>query len=523
MVNFCSNCGKKVTLSARFCPECGYNLQQMPKKETKQEHTEKKVNIYELGEKLEEAVENIFQAKGFITSRRKRLRGKSGTINEIDVLAEKGNKKIAVECKNLSSDIGQEYIRNFCFKLDELNIIKGYFATNSDYTSGARLLAQHRNITLWNRENLMESIYSITIGRFGQSQRIQLKNALPHNIDYSVATKLNFKNYKDIEVLDHPELIYHPYYSIEYSFKATYRDPTKKIHKFSDKGTIFIDAIDGRVLNYKGFTSKVISKIRMPFTKGDEKPRTKLLKELGRYKKATNYNFSVTNDFHVNKIEPEITSRFATRLASDFIIEKNSKTITYRPKSSKSMLDSIKLVKFIPKKKQIMIKKTSFFYVPKWSINFASKNIEYSRQLFAHSGTVLEDTIAYCPEHFEIGGLKFHTKNSIAVCEICGQALCEDHVKQCPVCGKWLCYDHGIECEGCRTLFCLEHISRNCGVCDKPLCDSCITQCPICNRIYSRTHEVVCDKCEKFVCPTCVVTEGFLRKKHYCLTCRAIV
>lgn len=120
------------------------------------------------------------------------MRGKSGTINEIDVLAEKGGKTIAVECKNLSSDIGQEHIRNFWVKLDELNILKGYFATNSDYTSGARLLAQHRNITLWNRENFMESIYSISIGRFGQSQRIQLKNALPNNIDYSVATKLNF-------------------------------------------------------------------------------------------------------------------------------------------------------------------------------------------------------------------------------------------------------------------------------------------------------------------------------------------
>ena len=39
-------------------------------------------------------------------------------------------------------------------KLDELNIRKGYFATNSDYTSGARPFAEQRNITLWNRENL---------------------------------------------------------------------------------------------------------------------------------------------------------------------------------------------------------------------------------------------------------------------------------------------------------------------------------------------------------------------------------
>ncbi len=523
MVNFCSNCGKKVTLSASFCPECGLYLQQMPKNETKQEQNRKKVNIYELGEKFEQVVENIFQAKGYITTRRKRLRGKSGNINEIDILAEKGGRKIAVECKNLSSDIGSDHIRIFWVKLIELNIPKGYFAANSDFTSGARQFAQQQNITLWNRENVRENYFSIKIGRFGQNQRIQLKNALPHNIDYNDATKLNLKNIKDIEVLDSPELIYHPYYSIEYSFKATYRDPTKKIHKFSDKGTIFIDAIDGRVLNYKGFTSKVINKIRMPFTKSDEKPRTKLLNELSRYKKATNYDVSVTNDFLVNKIEPEITNRFAKRLASDFIVDKNSRTITYRPKSSKSRLVGVKLVKFIPKKNQIMIKKTSFFYVPKWSMFFASKNVEYSRQLFAYSGTVLEDTIVYCPEHIEIGSLKLRTKNSIAVCDTCGQALCENHVKPCPVCGKWLCYNHGIECEGCRNLFCLEHISHNCGICNKSLCESCTTRCPICNRIYSRTHEIVCDKCDKFVCPSCIVTEGFLRKKHYCLTCRDMI
>ena len=523
MVNFCPNCGNKITDSAKFCSKCGYSLQQISKNETKQVQTEKTANIYELGEKLEEAVATIFQAKGYNTSRRKRLRGKSGTINEIDILAEKGGKTIAVECKNLSSDIGQEDIRNFWVKLDELNIRKGYFATNSDYTSGARLFAQQRNITLWNQENLMESIYSISIGRFGQGHRIQLKNALPYNIDYRVATKLNLKNVKDVEVLDLPELIYHPYYSIAYSFKATYRDPTKKSHKFSDKGTIFVDAIDGRVLNYKGFTSKVISKLRMPFTKGDEKPRTKLLNELSRYQKATNYDVSVTNDFHVNKMEPEITSRFATKLAVDFIIDKNSKNITYRPKSSTSMLDTIKVVKFIPQKDQMMIKKPSFFFVPKWSITFVSKDIEYSRQLFAYSGTVVEDTIAYCPEHFEMGGLKFHTKNSVAVCEICGQALCEDHVKQCPVCGKWLCYHHGVECEGCRNLFCLEHISHNCGICGKPLCDTCTTQCPICNRLYSRTHEVMCEKCERFVCSSCIVTEGFLRKKHYCKNCHDLI
>ncbi len=50
------------------------------------------------------------------------------------------------------------------------------------------------------------------------------------------------------------------------------------------------------------------------------------------------------------------------------IVENNSRTITYRPKSSKSRLVAIKSVKFIPQNRQIMIKKTSLYYVSKWSI-----------------------------------------------------------------------------------------------------------------------------------------------------------
>ena len=117
-----------------------------------------------------------------------------------------------------------------------------------------------------------------------------------------------------------------------------------------------------------------------------------------------------------------------------------------------------------------------FFYIPKWNISFATKDVDYSRELYACSGSIIEDTIAFCPEHTSLGRIKFVTKINVAVCEDCGQAFCEEHIKQCPMCGKWLCLDHGIECEACGRLFCSEHISIYCNICGKPLCDSCAIQ-----------------------------------------------
>jgi len=517
MFKSCPECGNVLPSSAKFCPECGHKLTRFLKYKAEKKdavHT-RELNISELGEKLEEAVEMIFQARGFKTFRRRRLKGKSGTINEIDVLAKKGDKVIAVECKNLATAIGQDHVRNFCFKLNELNIKKGYFASNSEFTSGARQLAQQRNITLWTRENLMEMIYAVTIGRYKLGQKIQFKRALPCKVDFDLAIQLNLENKEKVNILE-SELVYHPYFSVEYLYKAIYHDPSRKVHKFSDEGTVFIDAIDGKVVNFKGVTSKILAKV---FLKREETVRSEVLNELRFYEKATNYSVVVNNNFQINKMEPEITVRFAKKLALDFIIQKNTKSVSYSPKTG-SLLET-KWVTFKPKRKQVMIKKIVFFYVPKWNITFSCKDIDYSRKMFAYSGNLIEDTIAFCPEHFSLGNIQLISKRSIAVCEVCGKALCEDHVKKCPVCGKWLCYKHGVKCNVCGNLFCSEHAATICEICGNIICDSCATQCPICNKTYGKPHEVTCDDCGAIVCSSCIVTEGLLRRKHYCIKCKA--
>ena len=71
--------------------------------------------------------------------------------------------------------------------------------------------------------------------------------------------------------------------------------------------------------------------------------------------------------------------------------------------------------------------------------------------MLACSGTILEDTLSHCPKHMKIGALRFSSNKSIAVCEVCGESLCETHVKPCPACGKWLCEEHGLDCSVCQN------------------------------------------------------------------------
>lgn len=532
MPKFCPNCGKQLNdPEANFCENCGFALKKKPVPEESiageepYEEEALRVSIFDIGNKLEEVVEKIFRAQGYETERRKRLVGKSGTHSEIDVVAKKSGRIIAVECKNYAEPVGIEKVRDFAQKLQDLGF-EGIFVAYNGFTEGAEQFAQSQRIQMWDHGELSEKWLTISVGRVEsrRGQSLTLEYALPLNIDFTNATHIELQNKDKVKVID-TELIYHPYLAIGYSFRGQVKDPTKKLHRFEEKDVLFVDALDGKVLNPMpekgvGVLKKTLQTLVSTRAHVENERNKKLLKELRDKKPSAKYSLDIENDYRVSKLKPIIKPRQAIAASIDFIIDKNTQEIAYHPKTKdENFFPETKYMTYVPKRNDIQITREDVIIIPRWSIDFDSLGRGYKKEILACSGTILEDTLSYCPKHFKIGALTIISKKTIAVCEICGQSLCEDHVKRCPVCNKWLCEDHGIECSECHNRFCKEHINLTCPICNLPLCNSCMIICPICNRHYGRKHAVKCDKCNILVCPDCVVTSGLIRKTRLCKKC----
>ena len=141
-MKFCPECGSQLPLGpAKFCPNCGKSLSDLAQSnifEQKDPNDSGEPDIYSLGVKLEQMVEQIMKNKGFSTDRRIKLRGQSGTFNQIDVLAKRDNDVLAVECKNYGEArlVGIKEIRDFQSKLQDLpQINHAMFVTNIKFTS----------------------------------------------------------------------------------------------------------------------------------------------------------------------------------------------------------------------------------------------------------------------------------------------------------------------------------------------------------------------------------------------------
>ena len=520
--------------NAKFCQECGFALHAVSTSEQRiteekiEGHKELKASIFELGNRLEEMVERILQAEGYVTVRRQRLVGKSGNQFEIDVIGKKSDRIIAIECKNYKEPVGLDKLTHFATKLEELGFKgKGIFVSPSDFTSDAAQFAQFRNIQTWTYDEITEKWMAVSLGRVEsrKGQSLTVEYALPLNVDFIQATKIDLQNKDKIEFGKTPELIYHPYFSIEYSFKTQVKDPTKKLHKLEDKDTLFIDALTGRVLNPMpekgiGILAKALKAVAFARVRSENERTKKLLQELRSKKPLRTYDIDIKNDYTVSKLRPIIRPREADGIAIDFVIEKNTQMITYYPETDEeSFFPETESISYTPRKTDIRIIRKEMVAIPRWSVEFDSLGTRYAREILACSGTVLEDTLSYCPRHFKLGAITIVSKKTVAVCEICGQSFCEDHVRRCPICSKWLCEEHGIDCDVCENRFCKEHISLTCPICDASICNSCAITCPICNVKYGKNHAVTCDKCRTLVCPNCVTTTGLIRKTRICKRC----
>jgi hypothetical protein len=547
---FCPKCGKDIRELVNYCPNCSFpvaNLfkevegSQMPqqpvdtplttgttevaisKELVKEAPKEAQIKVYELGTRLEEVVEKIYQAEGFETRRRLKLQGKSGALNEIDIVAKKGERTTAVECKNYSNQVSIDKLRDFWAKIQDINPSwRGVFVAYNDFSSEAETFAKSTRIEMMGHDELNEKWTAISIGRTTRrGETIELEYALPLSIDYLKATQIHLQNKELVKTID-AGLMFHPYFKINYHFQGQKKDPAKKAHTFEDQGRVYVDALDGKVLNPRPTSDlRVIAKtISTLFSSKERLESENTKKTILEIKKGnpSKYSLAVGDNYEVNKLESGIDPRDAVETSIDYVIDKNTHTIPYYLRNDDTS-DPPRLLKYVPNRHDVRILNKEFALVPKWIIHFESKGIVYVREIFGNSGTIIEDSISICPKHLKIGIIGLPPKTTIAVCAICGQSLCEDHVKRCSICGKWVCKEHGQECDICKNTFCNEHPIGQCSICGAKICYDCLETCPVCNMQYGKDHSQKCDKCGISVCSRCLITEGLFRKTRTCKKC----
>ncbi|MCX9085670.1 MAG: restriction endonuclease [Candidatus Methanoperedens sp.] len=557
MPKFCHNCGKPVKVEdAKFCIECGVSFTEKSIEEIKVNKNESAVvskkNIKsetemepilnenmsplsnkDIGNMLEAFTAEILVAEGFKVEKNVRKKLDSKSIAEWDIIATKKIKDKTftriVECKNYGNSVQREKIDAFDGKLSSFSEIKNPNAlfVSQSFSSGARSQAEYKNIELWDFKDLTERHVLSKIGRYGNQQKeIIIPYALPLLIDYTKITNLELKNSDKVSI-NRAKLFWRPFYKIKYSLNVSKSDPSGKSHTLKDEGLCFVDAQDGAVLNLPTPKENDTLLDIFPTIKFKDSEEDLFLKEL-KHESDHDYRIQITDEYQSIQIDPKISKHIARENAIGSIIYANTKTFNYEVKGKKRKSDDFDFdfpetrdFTIVPKKGDIIIKDTQIIHVPKWDIEFISGEKIYRREVIGHKGTIISDSISHCPQH-KIIGLELFKKNTKAVCETDGKALCKDHVFQCPTCKKWNCDEHSMKCTICGTHYCSEHITNKCSDCESLVCYECSLKCPICGQNHCKKHWVKCDKCNTEICLSCTTTKTSMLvfKKYLCKKCQ---
>lgn len=553
-MSFCTKCGAQtIDKSAKFCYKCGAPLviedieQPVKKKEeTGEVETIKKEDVefasdedivsktfnaeirgaraHELGVKLEMAVEKILKAEGYTTERRKRMGEK--VKSEMDIVALKTRKgykdEIIVECKNYSSPIPVKEVQAFESKMRALGKKNGLFAAIPYFSAEAIAWGQNVGLRLWSWENILEKLEEIEVGRYGISEVGRIKYFLPLKISYDEAVKLDFDNNGNVDV-GKVKLIWKPYYVFSYKLKCIRVDPRKQKHPIEDSGSYIIDGLSDNFVVQSDAVKNAFKK--MLGQAKDESLKTKendiVLRELVQAPE-TGLRLIESDEYEIvihKPIEKEVNIQ--KRILAEIIKENTQSTYYTLKRDEGNLLPDQHEFRITPSAKEIRWASTKCIYVPKWEIEYLSKEYTYTKIITGNSGSVIYDTITYCNKHVNIG---IGRKKNVSVCDICGKALCKEHIWKCVSCGTWRCETHIKMCTSCHDKYCPEHISKSCSYCNEDVCDSCATVCAICGKTYCKKHVAKCSKCERIVCVACSVKEGGILKigqKVYCKDCKS--
>ncbi|MDN7023827.1 hypothetical protein FGU65_02770 [Methanoculleus sp. FWC-SCC1] len=439
----------------------------------------------------------IYRAEGYATE----IPGRDDPAAGFTLVARRGAEQVAVACMYPPSAVGIAEVRDLAAKIDDLGPgWRGVFVAAGGVAPDARNFAESRNIEVLGHDDIVERQ---RIASAPPCDRLTLSSTLPVRVDYPAVTALPLQN-GHLVTVSTARLIFHPYARVPYRFRARKDGPAWRPPWFSDDGTVVVDLLDGTVLTGEGASEPGGDRARSPG----------LLTEVLNASPVPEYAATGDATYQIVELKPGISLQAAEEAAVAYITAKNTRDLGYTP-----VMDDPQSRMYVPKRSDIELSASDVVSIPRWTVRFEARGTVYTKEVFAHSGTVLKNTLQYCPQHFKLGFVNVR-KETVAVCEVCGRAYCGEHIGRCPVCGKWVCTDHAAICCSCGKTFCREHAGRTCPVCSLPLCSDCEVECPICSRIYGSDHTLVCDACGTAACPACVTTSGLLRKTTICSNCR---
>lgn len=266
-------------------------------------------NINEIGKALEHMTNQILQRMGYKTELRQKLKDKTGVNHEIDVYATRGSKIKAVEYKNYADhrSVGMEDVRNFVQKLTDLKIPNGIFVTNVRFSGQAEQYATSKGLELWDGHELREKFFALTIGRLAPSDQASFEFAFPLQVEYVNAIARQLRN-PDAVKASQCQLVFYPYFKVDYRVKAVRVDTTKGKHVVSDEGTYIVDGLDGEIINLEErMGSKVLGFLKNSSEDKAERTLQKWVTEdILTITPKAGYSVVQNRDFGISKIRLEI-------------------------------------------------------------------------------------------------------------------------------------------------------------------------------------------------------------------------
>jgi hypothetical protein len=207
---------------------------------------------------------------------------------------------------------------------------------------------------------------------------------------YSLPINLEYKDVIRVEWLANPNatrvssaaLEFHPYFIFEYTLDITRKDPVGRTHPVKSKGIHIVDALNGRFL----------SDVVVLYHKDDQSIENQgagkdgeirqLIIDLTTIEPVINEEIVLNGDYETNIIDDKISMKTAERKVLEKVVLDNTHKASYYVHKGKGKEKEQK-IRITPRFSEIVMKRRSLTYIPKWIITIKAGERTYNRIVLA--------------------------------------------------------------------------------------------------------------------------------------------